>query len=219
MSNSDSTSEQENNSVHTEVEIVFESEEEESSSSASAPQQVIMTSTSTDMEFEGETLKVLNTPNTITKTLRTVYKKRDRGSLTPDKFNDFWAKAIRFQQTEKFAPVPLTISTSEDLDKSYNLQMGVQEFETVCYHYDMHDVFTIIRWDKASGTPQKVGNLFKDYSNLTVEHRVWFCSVPLGLWNVPSGSSSMNFSWNSFRGTATSLKSSLFSPTTLPAKQ
>lgn len=123
----------------------------------------------TDIDFEGETFKVLTTPNIVTKTLRTVYKKKDRSSLTPDKFNDFWAKAIRFQQTEKFAPIPLTISTSEDLDKTYNLQMGVQEFETTCHHYDMNDIFTIIKWDSQNGRPIKVGDLFRDYTNLTIE--------------------------------------------------
>lgn len=123
----------------------------------------------TDVDFEGETFKVLNTPNTVTKTLRTVYKKKDRSSLTPDKFNDFWAKAIRFQQTEKFAPIPMTITTSEDLDKSYNLQMGVQEFEATCHHYDMNDVFTVLKWDERNGKPMKVGDLFKDYTNLTIE--------------------------------------------------
>ncbi|MHA7927774.1 MAG: hypothetical protein ACX936_21460, partial [Marinobacter sp.] len=117
-------------------------------------------------------------------------KKQDRINLSADKRQELFSRITASSQQSKFELLPQTISSIEDLQGTYDLQLNLQTLETAFMRYDLIDVFTIVFPVKDPVTnaltatlqmedgSTKTRNLFRDFNVLepsqVAESSAWY---------------------------------------------
>jgi Zinc knuckle len=117
-----------------------------------------------DLEIE-----LADDENKTTTIVQPLYPKELRKAMGEEKKVDLFEKATKTKFT-KFDLVALTLSNEDKLDDTYNLGIQIGKMRNHFIKYDMHDVFTIMRFtyrDDVQKKPVSTLDLFTDYSHIT----------------------------------------------------
>ena len=71
-------------------------------------------------------------------------KKTERANLSADKRQDLFTKLTAKRQQDLFHLMDQAISSVDDLQETYNLQLNLSTLESKFIKHDMSDVFTIV---------------------------------------------------------------------------
>jgi Zinc knuckle len=114
-------------------------------------------------------IELADDENKTTTIVQPLYPKDLRKSMGEEKKVDLFEKATKTKFT-KFDLVALTLSNEDKLDDTYNLGIQIGKMKNHFIKYDMHDVFTIMRFtygDDVQKKPVSALDLFTDYSHIT----------------------------------------------------
>jgi hypothetical protein len=86
-----------------------------------------------------------------------LYKKESRSTLTADKLNELFERATKTSQV-KYDLMNLSITDTEKLNDTYNLQMTVEKTKANHIRFDMDNVFQVLKVDPNDNTSKSHRN-------------------------------------------------------------
>jgi hypothetical protein len=156
-----------------EARLLLDEEKEQEQEEVEEEQQGTVPATSTvamskNVTFQGVSIEVsTNGPTAATLTNSCLYPKEERATMTSDKLNELFDRATRERQT-KYDILTMSITDTDKLDDTYNLQVMVMKTKTHCVRYDMENVFQVIKTNPEDKTEIiGVTDLYADYTTLT----------------------------------------------------
>jgi hypothetical protein len=104
------------------------------------------------------------TPHPVVRTNQCLYKKEVRAGLTSNKLNKLY-KCSTKNNIEKYDLLMLSMTVTEKLDDTYNLQMTVEKTRKNHIWFNMGNVFQVININSDMQKITEFVDLYKDYTS------------------------------------------------------
>ena len=139
-----------------------------------------------ELFINGVKVTLAATKKVVTSVTTALYTKAQRNTLSAEKLNDLFDKAVNKTQV-KYDILNLKIADPDKLEDTYDLEMAISRTQAHHMKYDMHDVFTVVK-PHADITKYEFVNLYDNYAQLTeqevADSNEWYATMTDGVENI-----------------------------------